>query len=169
MEKTEVFEKEKQILAHCKEILAIPAEQQQNTNLLQEYEVLSKQYAQLLDEVKLLTSVSDRLQSKLNKANDNVTKKNEEIEQLSQVLVKAKAQRKASNVLLVVAVVFFVVTEWVIDPPLKEALGELAVPIFKFAFALVLIPLKLFLEKALQKTTIIKRKLNNGKVEYQTV
>lgn len=75
-------------------------------------------YHELLVQSKVITKVSDKLQSKLNRANERIREQNEEIVQKNVLLentigqlVKAKMGKKASTVIFTVAVVMFLSEE----------------------------------------------------------
>ena len=75
-------------------------------------------YHELLVQSKVITKVSDKLQSKLNRANERIKDQNEEIveknillENTIGQLVKAKVGKKASTVIFTVAVVMFLSEE----------------------------------------------------------
>lgn len=158
-EKYQVFEKENEILKHSKELLARsepPSEQLWR----QEYELLAQSYAQLLGEVKLLTSVSDRLQNKLNKANDSIARKNDELVQTLDMLTRERAGKRATAIILILAALFFIVSEVVIDPQLEEGakiFGLSGTILLKILVAIALKPLEMLLENLLLKTAARKK------------
>lgn len=115
IDKNQVFEKENQILSYSKSILKKPVDELSATILRQEYEQLSQSYAQLLGEVKLLTSVSDRLQNKLDKANENVNKKESELNKLLGVMSESKIAHNVTNIVFVLFVALFFIVDWTID------------------------------------------------------
>jgi len=115
IDKNQVFEKENQILSYSKSILKKPVDELSATTLRQEYEQLSQSYAQLLGEVKLLTSVSDRLQNKLDKANENVNKKESELNKLLGVMSESKIAHNVTNIVFVLFVALFFIVDWTID------------------------------------------------------
>lgn len=115
VDKSQVFEKETQILSHSRNILKQPAEELPLSILREEYEKLSQSYAQLLGEAKLLTSVSDRLQSRLDKANDNVHKKETELNIALTSLEKSKNSMTVTNIIFMLIVGLFLVIDWTVD------------------------------------------------------
>jgi hypothetical protein len=158
-EKYQVFEKENEILRHAKELLAKP-EMLSGHSWSEEYELLAQSYAQLLGEVKLLTSVSDRLQNKLNKANENIARKNEELTQTLDMLIKERAGKRATTIVLMLAALFFVISELVIDPQLQEGarlFGASGIIMLKITVAIALKPLEVLLENLLLKTAARKK------------
>ena len=115
VDKSQVFEKENQILSYSKSVLKKPVEELSVNTLKDEYEQLSQSYAQLLGEVKLLTSVSDRLQNKLDKANDNVAKKETELDKTVEVMHQYKTANTVTNIVFILFVALFFIVDWTID------------------------------------------------------
>lgn len=159
-EKYQVFERENEILQHSKALLEKP-EMLLERSWMEEYERLVECYAQLLGEVKLLTSVSDRLQNKLNKANENIARKNEELTQTLEMLKRERVSKQATSLVLVVAALFFVFSEIAIDPQLEEStrlFGFSGVIMLKIMVAIALKPLEVLLENLLLKTAVQSKK-----------
>lgn len=115
IDKNQVFEKENQILSYSKNILKKPVEELSATVLREEYEQLAQSYAQLLGEVKLLTSVSDRLQNKLDKASENVGKKEAELSKVLSVMSESKISHNVTNIVFILFVALFFIVDWTID------------------------------------------------------
>jgi len=149
-DKNQVFEKEARILSYSRSILKKSQEELSMEELRHEYEVLSKSYGELLGEVKLLTSVSDRLQNKLDRANETVNKKSDELLESNQLLTRARIGRQATTFVWLAAVIFFLLSDWMIDPEFGAASS---VPVvIKVGFALALKPMEMLLENILLKT-----------------
>lgn len=88
---------------------------------------ISEDYSGVLDQVALVTKVSDRLQRKLAEANNEILAKNQEIrsknEELKQTLgklAKAKLGRRASSIVLIVGLALLVVEEYLLDDYLSQ-------------------------------------------------
>ncbi len=84
-------------------------------------------YKELLDQSKVITKVSDRLQKKLDQANQKIKHQNEEIKQKNvelqntiEELTQARVSKKASTVLLTLAIVLFISEEHVLSPVIEE-------------------------------------------------
>jgi hypothetical protein len=155
----QVFEKESLTLARAKEVLAQSAPQMSNEPMFAEYELLTKSYAQLLGDLKLLTSVSDRLQAKVDKAKQQTTRKETELEQGLAQLEREKTGRRALALVMGLSAIFFVVSEWVLDPQLQqhpELLGGHGAAVVKLLVALALYPLSRMLENNLRKPAVKK-------------
>ncbi|SNT30347.1 hypothetical protein SAMN05421640_3303 [Ekhidna lutea] len=87
----------------------------------------SDEYEELVAQAKVITRVSDRLQKKLDNANMQIREQNDEIKdknvQLADTvtqLAKAKVGRKASTILLTVAVVLFILEQLLLEPIIDE-------------------------------------------------
>lgn len=134
-EKKTVFEYETQILARSREIL----NNESMTDYKQPYIYLTNAYESLLNDIKLLTSVSDRLQKKHNQINERLREINEEssqqaeeiraihealqmknaeitarIEELKATkndLTLARIRRRATGIIVIIAIVLLVLTE----------------------------------------------------------
>ncbi len=83
----------------------------------------SDEYEELVAQAKVITRVSDRLQKKLDNANIQIREQNEEIKdknvQLADTidqLAKAKVGKRASTIMLTVAIVLFILEQIFIEP-----------------------------------------------------
>lgn len=92
----------------------------------------TEQYQDLLAQSKVITRVSDRLQSKLNKANEKIRDQNEEITEKNHLLentisqlVRARMGRKASTIILTVAIILFLSEEMFLEPLLDDMVNSL--------------------------------------------
>lgn len=81
---------------------------------------LASSYDELLDQAKLITKVSDRLQNKINKTNDELADKNIQLQDSLDALTKAKVGRKAVTITLIVVVVLFLFTEAFVEPIIED-------------------------------------------------
>lgn len=86
-------------------------------------EEFSDQYEELVAQAKVITRVSDRLQKKLDNANVQIRAQNVEIKdkniQLEDTigqLIKARVGKKASTIMLTVALFLFVIEQVVLEP-----------------------------------------------------
>lgn len=131
-----------------------------------ELTLMQERYDELLDQAKLITKVSDRLQNKINKANDQLESKNDELQESLDALTKAKVGRKAATITIIVVIVLFLFTEAFIEPiieaqaesyfPLANKDAFLTVPtllalLAKGLIALSLRPIEKIVEKRLMK------------------
>lgn len=154
MAKRHVFEKETAILEHIQEFLAKDdvTKDQYKEELLE----VKNYYEDLLDQGMLITKVSDRLQNKLNNLNGKLTDKNDELQNTIDELTKAKVGRKATTIVLLVAVGLFLVSEGLLEPQIEAQIGDniwLGL-LFKGLIALLLKPIETLTEKYLMKQAI---------------
>lgn len=115
-------------------------------------ESFSDDYEELVAQAKVITRVSDRLQKKLDNANIQIREQNDEIkiknlklEDTIVQLAKAKVGRKASTIMLAVALSLFFLEQYYIQPLIEDA-----IPLsYSFLSILVLVVL-FFLVKVLE-------------------
>lgn len=122
----------------------------------------SDEYEELVAQAKVITRVSDRLQKKLDNANVQIREQNEEIKDKNVALAEtidqlAKAQvgRRASTIMLTVAVVLFILEQVFIEPQIDK----LNLPgIVGYGILALLFFLVKFFEGALEKYFLNKEK-----------
>ncbi len=146
--------------------------------LKNQLQIFAKNHKKLLQEVKLLTSVGDRLQKKVKSANEMLQEQAEEIKKINRdlqdknielqftidELTKAKAGKRATTIILIFALVLFIVTE------LLESTFEtfftganmLIIYAFKISLALGFKPIEGVLESA-----IIAREMKLQRLEHE--
>lgn len=122
-EEQSAYQKEQELLKHYSQLLQ---QQDLTEEKLKEAVLhLTNHYGKLLDEVKLLTNVGDKLQRKLRAANiklkeqreqirqinTDLERKNKELEATIQELIRTRAGRKATTIVLILAIVLFIVSE----------------------------------------------------------
>lgn len=109
----------------------------------------SDEYEELVAQAKVITRVSDRLQKKLDNANlqireqnDEIKEKNIELGKTIEQLAVARVGKKASTIMLTVAVVLFILEQIFIEPIIEEnievpylGLGILAILFFAVKFS----------------------------------
>jgi hypothetical protein len=150
--KNHVYEREQAQYKEAKRFLKrMEEEEGLNTEEYKvEYEKLLDHYGLLLQDSRLITSVSDRLQNKLNRANDKITEQNEQLQETINMLLKARVGRKATTIVLAFAVVLFLLSEGVIEPQIEKMVGRedfIVGLMLKGAIALILKPAEIILEK----------------------
>jgi len=136
------------------------------------YKLLCDKYDRLIGEAKLLTSVSDRLHAKLNEANEKLKKQSDEINKINDdlkvnnqllqdtidQLVKAKVGRKASSIVLLIAILLFIISEGVLEPLVEERVGNTSIGfIFKLGIAVLLKPIDVLVERYMMRRALNKR------------
>ncbi|WP_020527528.1 hypothetical protein [Flexithrix dorotheae] len=146
-----IFDKEQKVFTHSQNVMKHTFESQ-SPEIYDEYSSLTKNYGRLLDEIKLITSVSDRLQNKLNKANEKIILQNQELQETVDLLTRAKISRKAATIVLLIAVILFLLSEGFIEPIIEGYVDNVAVGLLlKAIIALLLKPLEMVVEKILLK------------------
>lgn len=141
-------------------------------------QVFAKNHKKLLQEVKLLTSVGDRLQKKVKSANEMLQEQAEEIKKINKdlqdknielqftidELTKAKAGKRATTIILVFAIVLFIITELLESSfeAMFAGASKIIVYSFKVALALGFKPIEGFLEQA-----IIAREMKLQRLEHE--
>lgn len=122
----------------------------------------SDEYEELIAQAKVITRVSDRLQKKLDNANLQIREQNEEIKDKNveladtvDQLAKAKVGRRASTIMLTVAVVLFILEQIFIEPIIDE---NIDVPFVGLGILALLFFLVKFFEGALEKYFMNKEK-----------
>jgi len=132
----------------------------------------SDEYEELIAQAKVITRVSDRLQKKLDNANLQIREQNEEIKdknvQLADTvdqLAKAKVGRRASTIMLTVAVVLFILEQIFIEPIIEQNIN---VPYVGLGILALLFFIVKFFEGALEKFFMNKEKQKILEGEKQT-
>ncbi len=154
--KEQIFEKEEQIFHEVQRLLADDAQKMEKEQILSELRKMTESYKTLLGEARLLTSVSDRLQSKLNKANETVLKKNEDLEVSILELTASKVRRQATNVVLLLTIFIFIISEGMIDANMMDIKTEWFNPWFfimmvKVLIVVMILPVQRWIENILLK------------------
>lgn len=136
------------------------------------YKLLCDKYDRLIGEAKLLTSVSDRLHAKLNEANEKLKRQSDEINKINDdlkvnnqllqdtidQLVKAKVGRKASSIVLLIAILLFILSEGVLEPFVEERVGNQQIGfIFKLGIAVLLKPIDVLVERYMMRRALKQR------------
>ncbi len=119
---------------------------------------LSAAYGELLDEARLVQKVGDKLQKKLDKANEEITEKYIELSELNRALKDAKLSRRATTITLFLTVLLFILVEGLIEPPIdrwaQEEFGEhqmIFSMLLKLFVALLIRPMEKAVEKTMDK------------------
>ena len=171
MAKSGLFQKEVNFLNKAK--MVVQSEKATKEEIAGEYENLCSRYENLLGEVQLLTSISDRLHLKLNHANDKLQNQANEIQKINQdlkannhvlqetinQLVRAKVGRKASTIVLLIAIILFLISEALLEPAVESYTNDIFVGLLlKGIIALSLKPIDILVEKSLMRQAIKKRR-----------
>ncbi|WP_375577585.1 hypothetical protein ABWH96_11035 [Marivirga tractuosa] len=136
------------------------------------YKLLCDKYDRLIGEAKLLTSVSDRLHSKLNEANEKLKRQSDEINKINDdlkvnnqllqdtidQLVKAKVGRKASSIVLLIAILLFILSEGFLEPIVEQKVGNPQIGfLFKLGIAVLLKPIDVLVERYMMRRALKQR------------
>ncbi len=148
--KENLFRSEAQILESSKNFL-----NKENTTF-EEYKDSFKElcfnYSELLDQTKLITRVSDKLQNKLNSAYESLETKNIELQSTIDELTKARVGRKAQTIILFLGLSLFILEEIVLEPFIDNYSTNIWLSLsIKLIIALLLKPLESFVEGFLLK------------------
>lgn len=122
----------------------------------------SNEYEELIAQAKVITRVSDRLQKKLDNANiqikeksDEIKFKNVELKSTVDQLAQARVGRKASTIMLSVALVLFIAEQVFLEPIIDE---KIDIPYVGLAILAVLFFVVKVLESSLEKYFMNKEK-----------
>ncbi len=131
-----------------------------------DYKELSDAYGTLLDEARIITSVSDRLQNKLNRTHDKLQDQAEQINKINtelaynndqlkntiDELTKVKISRMAATIVIILAIVLFLISEGLIEPIIEEKTDSFLVGfVLKGLIALLIKPIEVVVEKFLTR------------------
>lgn len=159
-----VFDKEVQTLEHARSVLQKTP--QEVEALTQEFEALSDDYEKLLDDAQVITKISDRLQNRLNKANEELTQSHKEIKRKNELLqntidelTKAKISKKATTIVFTAAILLFVVSEVFLEPIVDSFIKQNYINVaIKGSIALLLKPIDYLVEWYLLRDAMRKAK-----------
>lgn len=156
--KRNLFSQEASVLKQAQSVLE--KDGTSPSDIREELENLCRSYEELLDQSKLITKVSDRLQKKINKSNEDLEIKNIELQDTLDSLTRAKVGRKATTITLVIFIVVFLLAEWGVEPHIDTYVLEhftgywtiLGVQLgSKAVLALLLKPIEMIVERILLK------------------
>ncbi|MCD6180289.1 MAG: hypothetical protein J7K39_10345 [Bacteroidales bacterium] len=124
-----------------------------------ELDNLTNNYSELLDQIKLITRISDRLQRKLDQTNDKlnevnleIQEKNVQLEQTINDLAEAKIGRRATTFVFIFALALFLVSEAFIEPWIERYYNNFFISLgIKGVIALSIKPIEGLVEKTLVK------------------
>ena len=128
--KPQLFEREQELLQESKEVLAV--ESNDSIEIRQQMSVLVGHYEDLLDQSKLITKVSDRLQKKIIRATTAEEEKNAELQKTIDALTKAKVGRKAATMTLGIAIGLFLVGEGLLEPQIDKWVANSSLAQYRF-------------------------------------
>lgn len=85
-----------------------------------EHEKLTNDYKKLLEQTRFLTWISGRLEKKLHKANRELVERNAKLEKTVDELFSARAGKNAYAIIYFIAIVLFVLEEFLIEPVINQ-------------------------------------------------
>lgn len=156
--KKNLFSQEASVLRKALDVLE--KEGVTDSEIKEEFVSLCNSYEELLDQSKLITKVSDRLQKKINKSNEDLEQKNVELQDTLDSLTRARVGRKATTITLIIFIIVFLLAEWGVEPHIdryvlanfKGYWTILSVQLgSKAILALLLKPIEMLVEKILLK------------------
>jgi len=133
----------------------------------------SNEYEELIAQAKVITRVSDRLQKKLDNANiqikeqnDEIKFKNIELKTTIDQLAQARVGRKASTIMLTVALVLFIAEQLLLEPWID---ANIDIPFAGLGILGILFVVVKILESSLEKYFMNKEKTKILEVEQKQV
>lgn len=167
MAKRNLFSRETEVLEHNAKI-AKEANLDMES-LRAEYIKFVAHYEELLDQSRLITKVSDKLQNKLNNLNESLNLKNVELQETIDELTKARIGKQAATISFLILIVLFVLEELMIGPVIDQmtnnnlwySAGA------KFVLALLLKPIESAIESFLLNQVKKAQKKEKEKLEQE--
>ncbi len=120
--KRNLFDREMTILKESQD--AVNSDLEEDGLYKKQLIILVDFYEELLDQSKLITKVSDRLQKKITKSNDELEGKNNELQLTLDALTKAKLSRRASTITLLIFLALVLFSEAWFEPIIESAIHE---------------------------------------------
>lgn len=174
MAKQSIYQQEIENLEQSKNFLKRKEYSKMDIQL--EFKKLVENYEELIDQVKIITKISDRLQKKLNRTNEKLELTNEQLNDTNiklnetiDALAEAKIGRKAATIVLFVAIFLFIVSEALIEPYIEKTFKNFWVGLgLKLVVAILIKPGEDFTNKYMLKKER-KRQLAEAKMKEQNV
>ena len=98
----------------------LAVDQKSFDDLKSAHEKLTDDYKKLLEQTRFLTWISGRLEKKLHKSNRDLAERNSKLEKAVDELMTAKAGRSAYAIIYFIAIVLFVLEEFLIEPVIEQ-------------------------------------------------
>ena len=118
-------------------------------------ENLTNEYKKLLEQTRFLTWISGRLEKKLHKANRELKDRNSLLERTIDALISARASKNAYTIIYIIAIVLFVLEEFLIEPVITKFGSGLG---FSILIKLVIVLLLKVMEGIIEDRIKAKRK-----------
>jgi len=157
LKEDKLFSNEAKVLNTYRDMLAANPDEKINRTALED---LTDKYKNLLEQSRFLTWISGRLERKLQKANQELFVKNDEMQKALDDLVKAKAGKSAYAIIYFIAIILFVLEEFFVDPLIKVVGGGLWYSILiKLVIVLLLKVSEGFIEERIVGKPSVKKPL----------
>lgn len=122
-----------------------------------EFKRLIENYEELVDQVKIITKISDRLQKKLNNTNEQLevlnlelNDTNAELKETIDALTAARIGKKAATIVIIIAVILFMLSSVFIEPEIDKFVDNYWIAVgLKLVVALMLNPIQSVVEKSM--------------------
>jgi hypothetical protein len=115
-------------------------------------EELTNEYKKLLEQTRFLTWISGRLEKKLHRANRELKDRNTRLEKTIDELVSARASKNAYTIIYFIAIILFVLEEFLIEPIINRFGSGLGYSILiKLIIVLLLKVSEGFIEERIKK------------------
>lgn len=162
--KENIFQKEKAFVQQAEDFIG-NEENHSIDNLRDEFKKLSGNYSELIDQIVLITRISDRLQKKLDQTNEKLSDLNAELEDKNielqntiDDLVKARVGRRATTIVFIFALVLFVFSEALIEPYIDSYADNIYISLaIKAVIAISIKPLEMLVEGSMMKSARKRR------------
>ena len=118
-------------------------------------EGLTHEYKKLLEQTRFLTWISGRLEKKLHRANGELKDRNIRLEKTIDELITARASKNAYTIIYIIAIVLFVLEEFLIEPIITQFGSGLG---FSILIKLVIVLLLKVMESVIEERIKNKRK-----------
>jgi hypothetical protein len=149
-----LFKNEMNILIHYREIAAKENTHEDTRIALGN---LTNKYKTLLEQTRFLTWISGRLERKLQRANRDLSDKNDRLQKTLIDLTKAEAGRSAYAIIYFIAIVLFVLEEFFVEPVISMVGDSLSYSIIiKLVIVLLLKVSEGVIERRIRKRPNLK-------------
>ncbi len=129
MAKQSIYQREIENLEQSKSFLK--RSEYSKLELQLEFKKIVENYEELIDQVKIITKISDRLQKKLNRTNEALENSNNQLAELNSQLnetidqlTEAKIGRRAATIVMMVAIALFIISEAFIEPQIDKMFSD---------------------------------------------
>lgn len=150
-----IYQQEHDNLEQSKNFLA--RNEYSKMELQLEFKRLVENYEELVDQVKIITKISDRLQKKLNNTNEQLevlnlelNDTNAELKETIDALTAARIGKKAATIVIIIAVILFMFSSVFIEPEIDKFVDNYWIAVaLKLVVALLLNPIQSLVEKSM--------------------